>query len=127
MTEKVPTMRMHLWLETEEGMFFGLGRAMLLAKIEEHGSLRKAAEELGMSYRAAWGKIKKSEEILGVKLLAQSGCKREGYQLSEAGRHYMENFLAWFEEVERDALIKAEKLLPWPIAVYQPGPSRPSP
>lgn len=121
MTQKVPKMRLHLWLETEDGLYFGLGRAMLLAKIHEHGSLRKAAEELGMSYRAAWGKIKKSEEILGVKLIAQGGSKREGCQLSESGRTFMEKYLLWFEEVERDALLKAEKLLPWAITSYQPG------
>jgi molybdate transport system regulatory protein len=121
MTEKIPTMRMHLWLETEDGLYFGLGRAILLAKILEHGSLRRAAEELGMSYRAAWGKIKKTEEILGVKLISQSGSKKEGYQLSEAGKTFMESYFLWFEEVERDALLKAEKLLPWAITSYQPG------
>jgi molybdate transport system regulatory protein len=121
MTEKIPTMRMHLWLETEDGLYFGLGRAILLAKIQEHGSLRRAAEELGMSYRAAWGKIKKTEEILGVKLIAQSGSKKEGYHLSEAGKTFMESYFLWFEEVERDALLKAEKLLPWAITSYRPG------
>ena len=126
MTEKIPTMRMHLWLETEDGLYFGLGRAILLAKIQEHGSLRRAAEELGMSYRAAWGKIKKTEEILGIKLIAQSGSKKEGYQLSEAGKTFMESYFLWFEEVERDALLKAEKLLPWAITSYQPGRTRKS-
>ena len=121
MTEKIPIMRMHLWLETEDGLYFGLGRAILLAKIQEHGSLRKAAEELGMSYRAAWGKLKKTEEILGVKLITQCGSKKEGCQLSEAGKTFMESYMLWFEEVERDALLKAEKLLPWAITSYQPG------
>jgi molybdate transport system regulatory protein len=121
MTEKIPTMRMHLWLETEDGLYFGLGRAILLAKIQEHGSLRKAAEELSMSYRAAWGKIKKTEEILGVRLITQGGSKKEGYQLSEAGKTFMESYFLWFEEVERDALLKAEKLLPWAITSYKPG------
>lgn len=123
MTQKTPTMRMHLWLETEDGLYFGLGRAILLAKIEEYGSLRRAAEELGMSYRAAWGKIKKTEEILGVRLISQSGSKKEGYQLSEAGRIYMESYLLWFEEVERDALLKAKKLLPWTITRYGTKPT----
>jgi len=123
MTQKIPTMRMRLWLETEDGLYFGLGRAILLAKIQEYGSLRRAAEELGMSYRAAWGKIKKTEEILGVRLIAQSGSKKEGYQLSEAGKSFMKSYLLWFEEVEQDALVKAKKLLPWTIARYQSGPT----
>ena len=49
----IPTVRMHLWLELGESVYFGMGRAMLLDRIEEYGSLRKAAESLGMSYRAA--------------------------------------------------------------------------
>ncbi len=121
MQQKIPKMRLHLWLETEDGLYFGLGRALLLAKIEEYGSLRKAAEELGMSYRAAWGKIKKSEEILGVKLIAQNTSKREGCQLSPAGKTYMESYLHWFEEVEREALRAAEELLPWAIQSYEPN------
>lgn len=113
-----PMMRLRLWLETEEGLYFGLGRALLLAKVEEHGSLRKAAEEMSMSYRAAWGKIKKTEEIMGVKLISQGGSKKEGYQLTDAGRMLMEKYLAWFEEVERLALLKAREMLPWPIKSF---------
>jgi hypothetical protein len=51
--KRLPIMRLHLWLETEEGFFFGMGRAQLLAMIAKHGSLRRAAEELCMSCRAA--------------------------------------------------------------------------
>jgi molybdate transport system regulatory protein len=52
---------MHLWLESGESVYFGMGRVMLLDMIEEHGSLRKAAEALGMSYRAAWDKVRRAE------------------------------------------------------------------
>ncbi|MHC1742882.1 MAG: winged helix-turn-helix domain-containing protein [Syntrophobacteraceae bacterium] len=115
-----PVIRLHLWLETREGLFFGLGRAQLLQKVAEHGSLRKAAEDLGMSYRAAWGKIRKSEEVLGFRLIAQSGSKREGCHLTEDGRKLMEKFLRWFEEVEAEAVRKAVEMLPWPVFPYAP-------
>ena len=108
-----PVMRMRLWLETRDGLLFGLGRAQLLKKIDEHGSLKKAADDLGMSYRAAWGKIKKTEEILGTPLIEQGGSKREGYHLTDTGRSLMESFLTWFEEVERNALERAQERLPW--------------
>jgi molybdate transport repressor ModE-like protein len=75
---KTPTVRMHLWLESGESVYFGMGRVMLLDKIEEHGSLRKAAEALGMSYRAAWGKLKATEEALGLVLVESSGTRRGG-------------------------------------------------
>jgi molybdate transport system regulatory protein len=123
MAENVPTIRMHLWLETREGLFFGMGRAMLLAKIAQHGSIKKAADDLGMSYRAAWGKIKKSEQVLGIKLIAQSGSKREGHTLTESGKMLMEQFLRWFDEVEGEALKKAAVIFPWPLRSYRDGSS----
>ncbi len=50
-------------------MAFAEGRRMLLEAVDRLGSLNAAAKELGMSYRAAWGKIKATEEALGLKLL----------------------------------------------------------
>lgn len=113
-----PSIRLHLWLETGDGVMFGAGRAFLLQKIEECGSIRKAAEELGMSYRAAWGKIRKTEKILGVHLIAQNGSKREGHRLTESGRLLMEQYLHWFEEVEKDALKKARRIFPWVVKSF---------
>ncbi len=58
-----------IWLEEKGGVAFAEGRRMLLEAIDRLGSLNAAAKELGMSYRAAWGKIKATEKALGVKLL----------------------------------------------------------
>ncbi len=78
-------MHLHLWLETDKGLLFGPGRAELLECIERLGSLRKAADDLGMSYRAAWGKIKRTEEALGYKLIDKAGSYKEGYRLTPVG------------------------------------------
>jgi len=119
-----PTMRLHLWLETEEGLFFGIGRAQLLAKIDEHGSLKKATDDLGISYRAAWGKLKKTEKVLGTKLITRCGHKRDGYELTEFGRTLLDNFNAWFTEIENIALARAQNLFTWPIARFDESASR---
>ena len=113
------TIRLHLWLETSEGVFFGTGRALLLLKIEEYGSLKKAAEDLGMSYRAAWGKIRRTEEVLGVRLIAPNGSKKGGHHLTEHGLLLKEKYLLWFQQVERWALRKAREIFPWPVKGYQ--------
>ncbi len=123
MEQQEPTIRLHLWLETGEGVFFGAGRALLLAKIEEHGSLKKAAEDLGMSYRAAWGKIRATEEVLGVKLIAQNGCKKGGHRLTEHGLLLKEKYLFWFHEVEMWALRKAREVFPWPVKSFEEKPA----
>ncbi len=125
----LPTIRLHLWLETGQGVYFGLGRALLLAKIDQYGSLQKAADSLGMSYRAAWGKIKKTEEILGMKLTTPGSCKREGVHLTEKGREVMEKFILWFDRVEQEALKAGQQTLPWKIQAFprNPDPFIPSP
>ncbi len=115
---KKPVVRLHLWLETPEGLVFGVGRALLLKKVEEHGSLRKAAKELGMSYRAAWGKIKKTEEIIGDRLVVQSGSRRGGYELTELGRRLLEGFESWYSEIESYAISRAPEFLPWEVGRF---------
>lgn len=108
-----PTIRLHLWLEGGEGVFFGYGRLLLLDKIETCGSLKKASEELGMSYRAAWGKIKQTEQVLGFQLMERAGSRRSGYRLTEAGRVVRDKYLEWFNKVEQDARSRAEEIFPW--------------
>ena len=104
---------LQLWLEDERGEGFGRGRVQLLRLIEERGSLSKAAKELGMSYRGAWGKLKKAERIAGVALVEASGTKRDGYSLTPEGRELVERFQQWYADVERYAEERARELLPW--------------
>ena len=61
--------KIKLWLETENGYVFGEGLLELLGKIQDLGTLRGAAEDLGMSYRYAWGKIKNTERRVGRPIL----------------------------------------------------------
>jgi molybdate transport system regulatory protein len=114
-----PTIRLHLWLETDDGLFFGYGRAHLLEKIEKYGSLKKAAESMGMSYRAAWGKIKASEAVLGEQLIVQSGSKKEGCSLTPYGKALKDQFMRWFEEVENAAVRKAAEIFTLPVKRYE--------
>ncbi|WMW66211.1 LysR family transcriptional regulator [Nitratidesulfovibrio liaohensis] len=100
-------------------MVFGMGRAMLLLAIDEHGSLKKAAEALGMSYRAAWGKLKQTETALGFRLVEKAGSNREGYRLTPAGREAMDRFRAWFATVERCATESAATVLPWAVRQFE--------
>lgn len=113
-----PIVRLHLWLETEEGMLWGLGRVHLLRKVEELGSLNKAAKALGMSYRAAWGRIKNTEEQLGGAVLEKQDG-RKGYVLSDAGRALLDAFGVWFDDVERYAQKRAGELFPWKVRGFE--------
>lgn len=117
MNEIVPTLRIHLWLETDQGMLLGLGRAELLLRIQECGSLNKAAKVMGMSYRAAWGRLKATETQIGEPLVTP-GQGRKGFVLSPLGLRLAQDFKAWHAEVEGFALEKVVGRLPWAIRPF---------
>ena len=114
-------MRLHLWLESDQGIYFGMGRVQLLVAIEELGSLRKAADKLGMSYRAAWGKMRATEKAAGVKLLKRRGHRSEGYELTKEGKELRDKFLQWFDLVEGTALKEAKKIFKVRVSKYPAG------
>jgi len=68
---------------------------MLLRKVEELGTLSDAARALGMSYRHAWGLIKRTEKLMGKPLLKtwKGGRGGGGAQLTETGLRLLKEFL----------------------------------
>ena len=72
-----------LWLSsvTGEGIIEE-DRYKLLQLIKERGSLKAASEEMKISYRKAWGDLKKAEELLGYELIIRHrGGKAGGESL----------------------------------------------
>ncbi len=89
-----------LWIETKEGTIFGQGACDLLMLVDKTGSLHKAAAELKMSYRAAWGKIREYEERSGLDLLEKGRRGRSGASLTKAGRSMIEIYQQFLSEME---------------------------
>jgi len=79
-----------IWLEKNGRVVFGQGRDNLLKAIEECKSLNAAAKKLNMSYRAAWGRLKASEERLGIKLVERSSG--EALRLTAEAKAFIEEF-----------------------------------
>jgi molybdate transport system regulatory protein len=77
-----------------------------------------------MSYRAAWGKIKKTEEVLGTRLIEITHGNRRGYQLTEEGRRLADAFDRWFRDVEAYALQRAGQLLPCEPRPFDDAPAK---
>ncbi len=48
------TPKARLWLASSEGTYLAPGRVTLLERIEEYGSITRAAKSMEMSYRHAW-------------------------------------------------------------------------
>jgi tungstate transport system substrate-binding protein len=80
----------------------------LLQKIDEAGSINRAAGDLKMSYRYGWGLIKTAEERLGAPLLTKrvGGATGGGASLTEEARRLLERYRQFRAEVEgRAALV----------------------
>lgn len=102
-----------VWMETEDGYVFGPGVYSLLKKVMELGTLKEASTELGMSYRYAWGLIRKAEEKLGESLLAaHKGGKSGGGGAELTMRGKM--FLIEFENL-KEQMRRASELPPQPF------------
>ena len=57
---------------------FGSGVAQLLHLVDEHHSLRAAAQTMGMAYSKAWRITKESEAFLGFALLVSNAGGKNG-------------------------------------------------
>ncbi|MCK5389987.1 MAG: LysR family transcriptional regulator [Candidatus Thorarchaeota archaeon] len=58
-----------LWFEKDGEYIFGPGACAILQAVHEEGTITKGAQKLGMSYRYAWGVIKKIEKKLGIRIV----------------------------------------------------------
>lgn len=72
---------------------FGDGKADLLEAVDHLGSLRSAAQSMGMSYRYAWGLLRELDTAAGFKFLEHSGDgPRTNLRLTPAGRCFIDDY-----------------------------------
>jgi molybdate transport system regulatory protein len=90
-----------IWIEKDGNTVFGLGIYKLLSLVAETGSLHKAAQELKMSYRAAWGKVRDYEEKLGTGLLEKGRHGRVGAHLTKEGKQIVLSFREIIDEMDK--------------------------
>ena len=86
-----------IWIEKDGKVLFGKGRDDILTAIQDMRSLNAAAKKLEMSYRAAWGRLKASEERMGIKLV-EVDSQEKGMHLTAQARALIERF----EKLEED-------------------------
>lgn len=88
------TLRGHIWLECESGLEIGPGRAALLEQINDLGSIRKAADALGLTYRQAWARVKAMNSSADCQLVQRTsgGVNGGGASLTKQGLTILEAF-----------------------------------
>lgn len=74
--------------------FMGAGPLWLLEGVQRSGSIRQAAQVLGMSYAKAHRLLGRLEETLGARLLVRriGGAERGGAHLTDAGLEFLKRY-----------------------------------
>lgn len=95
-------LKFKVWLENTDGeSILGDGKFELINCIDQLGSLKAAADKIGISYRKAWGNVKDAEEKLEFLLVEKrrggqhggsSVLTPEGKELIEAYKELLVEF-----------------------------------
>ena len=83
-------------------ILLGPGKADLLEAIEQHGSIREAANELDMSYMRAWNLVQTMNAAFREPLVIvhRGGPERGGAELTKTGRAALQ----LYRDLESDTL-----------------------
>jgi molybdate transport system regulatory protein len=101
--------RLTIRIDFDDGSGLGPGKVRLLELVDATGSIRKAAAEIGMSYRKAWLLLQALKKTFGVALVeaASGGRSGGGTSLTPAGREVV----ARYRNLERSAARAAAREL----------------
>jgi molybdate transport system regulatory protein len=83
-----------VWLEKDGKLFMGYGRATLLERIDQLGSISAAARSMKLAYRNAWLWVEAINRLAPKPLVVKStGGSRGGYaRLTEEGRRIIKEY-----------------------------------
>ena len=83
-----------IWLEIDSKCIIGKGRAELLRKIKELGSLSEVAKSMGMAYSHAWTEIKEIEDAIGNPVIITSRGGKDGgsSKLTDIGEELLKKY-----------------------------------
>ena len=101
-----------LWLETNDGRFLGIGRLELLERIAALGSISKAAQAMGMSYRRAWDLVSSMNAQAAAPLVSTQtgGLKGGGAVVTEAGQTAIMTFKALQARFQAFMVLETQRL-----------------
>ena len=102
---------------------FGPGVAALLRRVDEHHSLRAAAQSMEMAHSKAWTITKNAENELGFRLLVSSAGGRNGggAALTENARRLLDAYDRYCAELRDYAARRFDEAFSFCIAAREDG------
>ena len=89
------------WIENKGEVVVGGGKTALLLAVDRLGSIQRTADEFGMSYRHAWGAIKKIEQRAGFKIVdTKIGGRDGGARLTPKGKLFVVTTDGLFKDLQ---------------------------
>ena len=87
-------MKTKVWVEKDGKLLMGTGRATLLERIDQLGSISAAARSMKLTYRNAWLWVEAMNRLAAVPLVVKSaGGERGGFaRLTEEGRRIVDEY-----------------------------------
>ena len=94
------TLQGEIWLDEGEASRFALHQIRLLQAIEDTGSISAAAKQSGISYKTAWDRLERLNNLSREPLMSRSagGSKGGGTQLTEYGQNIVKGFMQLEEQ-----------------------------
>ncbi len=96
--------RLKIWLSSKdvEGIF-GDGKWRLLRAVETEGSLQAASQKLRISYRKAWGDLKKAQDALNITLVEKhrGGISGGRTALTSLGKKWVRTYTKFRADIEK--------------------------
>lgn len=101
LSEVTPKCKLWLTGQTRHSVF-GDGKWRLLKAIEQTGSLKAATELLDISYRKAWGDLKKAQTLLGVDLIEKhrGGSAGGNTRLTPLGKQWLDAYTNFRNDID---------------------------
>ena len=110
--------RVKVWLETDGRYAFGFGLSEMLRAVDQAGSIKQAAHNLGKSYRYVWGRIKEAERALDQQLVEThvGGKEVQRSFLTPVARQLVENYLRVRARMMKVVEQECKRSFTWPIS-----------
>jgi molybdate transport system regulatory protein len=103
--------KVKFWIENKGEVVAGGGKIALFLAVGRLGSIQRAADEFGMSYRHAWGTIRKIEQRAGFKIVDTKlgGKEQERTQLTSRGKIFIETMDSLLKDLQEIVERRFEK------------------